>query len=185
MAMEVLRKESLELPMEGIFRTPLPKKPRVPPITRNPPNMGPPSSHTKYRAVKYFSSSRTKRLHIKIPKREVEVHQGTRVVSSPNYKDMRVAGSNYGIVLKKGDFRKSNEDRFSVFPSVHGGAQMFALFDGHAGHRAAQHASEVLLPNLAAALSQYSGGSNIPYQLLLKNGIYIYIIYTRDNEDKQ
>ena len=68
------------------------------------------------REIKYFSSFKgNKSLRIKIPAdnsgRVEKLQEGAKVTSQTHFQDVKVQGLYYGVTLRKGSIRKTNEDR--------------------------------------------------------------------------
>eukprot|EP00826_Nyctotherus_ovalis_P018209 TRINITY_DN1542_c0_g2_i8.p1 TRINITY_DN1542_c0_g2~~TRINITY_DN1542_c0_g2_i8.p1 ORF type:complete len:379 (+),score=74.60 TRINITY_DN1542_c0_g2_i8:118-1254(+) len=85
-------------------------------------------------------------LTIRIPS-DTEVKAFTpvnRIVSISNCADVNELGFFHGVLLKKGDYRRSNEDRFATYPYFAGSHTdfMVGIFDGHGGERVAQYLAE-------------------------------------------
>lgn len=81
--------------------------------------------------------------------------------------DITVSKNKYGVSMKKGNFRRTQEDRvsyknilnqnlflfhlqFLAYDSLDGSAQnaTFGVFDGHSGDKAAQYCSENIIKRL-------------------------------------
>lgn len=71
-------------------------------------------------------------------------------------KDLLIKSGDYGISLKKGNYRKSLEDTFCVYQNLQLSESLskmsaFALFDGHSGKDACKYASLNLVPNIKSS----------------------------------
>lgn len=79
-------------------------------------------------------------------------------LSERPFEDLLIKSEDYGISLKKGNFRKSMEDTYSVYHSPQTSKNpiksVFALFDGHSGQEASKYASANLIQNIKSFDSQ-------------------------------
>jgi serine/threonine protein phosphatase PrpC len=98
-------------------------------------------------------STSYKKKTLKLNVRQINSH--TKTSDKPRkttstWKDVVVPGDFYGASLKKGCFRQQMEDAYAVTRGIAGlaSADAFAVFDGHAGQRAALFAAEHLISSI-------------------------------------